>query len=250
MDKPVFSIAYSAIRSQLYRGFYDSLAADTTVPFEIVFVGPNPPLQRMPHNFKYITTNVKPAQCVEIAVRNAVGEYLILLSDDLSLSSNFLNRLYNYTQRLDTNKILISFRYKLRGQMRDDWLSANMKDPAAPFLGLCPAFKRSVWRSIGGIDKRFVAQMADVDVQMRFYERGMHPFITPDCIINETGVTNDTLYRKSGRHGTQLFHSLWSGSGYPRRRVSEVQSFSNENILGKSQGERTCFGKIGKFKWN
>ena len=78
MSKPVFSVCFSAIRNNLYKSFYDSLSAvhGSCPPFEVIFVGDNPPTEPMPDNFKYIYSKVKPAQCTEIAVRAATGDFI------------------------------------------------------------------------------------------------------------------------------------------------------------------------------
>ena len=82
MSKPVFSLIAPAIRSDFYKRVYDSVSKGNKIPFEIIFVGNNKPKIKMPDNFHYIYSNVKPAQCLEIAARNAQGEYLIPLADD------------------------------------------------------------------------------------------------------------------------------------------------------------------------
>lgn len=113
---PVFSMVAPAVRGK-YTEFCDSLqqtlpkvASDghdtAPVPFEIVFAGPNPPEEQMPDNFRYIQTNVKPAQCAEIAARYAVGEYLITAADDYSYSDNYLRKMYWYIKRFDMNRVI------------------------------------------------------------------------------------------------------------------------------------------------
>ena len=104
MEKPFFSIAFSAIRNNLYKRTYDSLSKDCNVPFEIVYAGYSPPTEKMPDNFRYIYTTVKPAQCVEIAARNSSGEFIILASDDISFSDGFLNKAHNWCNRIDSDK--------------------------------------------------------------------------------------------------------------------------------------------------
>ena len=91
MSKPVFSLIAPSVRSAYYQQVYDSIARDAKVPFEFIFVGNVEPLKKIADNFHYINTNVKPAQCVEIAARNATGDFLIPIADDITFSDNFLN---------------------------------------------------------------------------------------------------------------------------------------------------------------
>ena len=254
MDKPIFSLVATAKRSYWYRDFYDSISAGANVPFEIVFVGPNPPTQKMPRNFKYIQTNVKPAQCQEIAARNAAGEYLMIASDDIRYSDGFLNRVYNYTLKLDMQKTLISFRYSLNKEIRDFQLVFQLSNPYSLVCGQNPLFLKSTWCKLGGIDRMFVCSMGDMDMQMRFYEYGMQPFLAPDCIIDEVVTLGDirqgTLYRKGGRSDTHYLDAMWiNKSSFLKNRSSKVLSFDDEDILINSQGKLTSSGKIGNFSW-
>ena len=253
--KPVISIISAAYRHWMYRDFYDSISAGANIPFEIVFVGPNPPTQKMPDNFKYIQTNVKPAQCQEIAARNAMGKYLIVGSDDERFSQDFLNKLHNYIQRLDRDKVLISFRYQHAGVVRDNQLCLHVGIIASPFVGVAPCFRRDLWNHLGGIDRKWAGSYSDVDMQMRFYEYGMQPFLAPDCIIDEVqSLKRDrrhTLYARCGFSGKDLIEKLWSKEDGTRlgNRLWPVEPFEDKEILIKNQGVDTSTGKKGLFRY-
>ncbi len=246
----IFSFIASAKRQNLYKGFYDSLVATRSeVPFEIVFVGPNKPSEVIP-KFTYVTTHVKPVQCLEIAARHAKGDYLIVSADDVRFSDTCLDRLYNYTLRLDMDRTLISFRYFLNQEPRDFQLCLNVNSASSPFIGQSPLYRKKIWHKLGGLDSRFAGTMSDLDMQMRFYEYGLHPFLTPDCIMNEVVTASDisqgTLYRKSGRSDGQLLASLWMNGG----RTSTVARFDDKSIELHSQGSVVSSGKQGKFRWS
>ena len=249
MDKPVFSIATASRRNQYYDWFYESLTKDTSVPFEIVFVGPNPPLHKMPDNFRHIYSTASPCQCIEIAVRNAAGEYVLSMGDDVQFSEKFFDKLYSYTQRLDKDKVLISCRFRLNSLNRfgDDGLMLDGDIPTSPIIGIGPAFRRDIWIKLGGLDKRFHSTMCDVDMQIRFLEYGMRPFITPDCFLSEVwkndGPFKEVGWSKVGHPNCSLLlvhyetaraflRSLWikdGDVGY-RTRLSPVESFSEEEL--------------------
>jgi len=257
MSNPVFSVCFSAIRSNLYKSFYDSLSAvhGTCPPFEVIFVGDQPPTEPMPDNFKYIYSKVKPAQCTEIAVRHAVGDYILPFSDDETFSHNFLNRLHNYVIRLDTSKVFITFRYSYQGKINDEQLVFDPDILTSTVLGVAGCFRRDIWNELGGLDNRWIACYSDMDMQMRFFEYGMTPFIAPDCIIGELPQVNPKgnakLYYRCGNSGRELWKKLWvDENGMPsKKRLLPVQPFNDNDILTKTQGEHVGRGKRGEFTY-
>ena len=74
-------------------------------PFEVVFCGPNIPNFELPRNFKFIYSTVKPAQCLEIALRQFLGEYVIHINDDFLFSEKALDILYDRTKKSFEKKI-------------------------------------------------------------------------------------------------------------------------------------------------
>jgi len=238
MSKPIFSVAFASRRGNFHRSFYNSLVGNSTVPFEVIFVGPQPPTETMPDNFRHIYSKATPAQCTEIAVRNAVGDYILPFSDDMTFSDNFLNRLYNYTLRLDMDKVLIAFRYYLAKSKKyaDDGLHFDPDVITSPIIGVSPVFRRDIWNKLGGFDKRFHGTFADMDMQMRFFEYGMNIFITPDCVITEInagkgykkrGHPNCSLFLKHGIAARNLLNLFWKkeDGSLSKNRLSPVQSF-------------------------
>ena len=245
----------AAYRNWMYKECYDSFVLDSQVPIEFIFVGPNPPTQKMPDNFEYIQTDVKPAQCLEIAARRAKGDYLIAGSDDERFNPNFLNRLYSYIQRMDMHRVFITFRYSVYSQPRDSQLAIHIDIPTSSFLGVSGCYRRDLWKQLGGIDRRWVGSYGDIDMQMRFYEYGMNPFLPPDCIIDEVMVNKKidkkhSLYYRTSNSSRELFEKLWTNKdGSDRRRSSLVESFDDKDILIKTQGEKSSRGKRGIFSY-
>ncbi len=250
MDKPIFSIATASRRNQYYKWFYGTVAQDTDVPFEIVFVGPNPPLEPMPDNFKHIYSTATPCQCTEIAIRNAVGEYVLSIGDDHEFSNGFLDKLYGYTQKLDTDKTLISFRFQLRSPAAqwygDNGLVFSGDIPTSPVVGIGPTFRKDIWMKLGGLDKRFHSTLCDLDMQMRFYEYGMRPFITPDCSLVEVWKGDGPFKEKGWNVPThhncslllnhyapaqKLLNSLWVKDGaMSKTRLAPVERFTEKEL--------------------
>ncbi len=242
--KPFFSIIGTSIRNSVYMDFYNSISnGSKTDFFEIIFAGPNEPIEKMPKNFHYIKTGVKPGQCLEIAARYATGEYLIPSPDDFRFEPDFFNRLYRYTMRLDRDRYLISFRHRYSGcKPRDERLIFSNKIPNSPVAGSSGCYRRDLWSEMGGIDKGFIFGATDIDMQLRFFERGLGLFILPDLIFTEISIDNQPscLWRKVGKQDVKTLFKFWvdENINVSKKRLFPVESFNNDMILLKSQGTK------------
>lgn len=225
MTAPYFSFIAHARESCI--ACYSSLAGTAHIAFEVVFVGPKSPMEGMPDNFRYIQSDAKPAQCLEIAARNAKGEYLIPGWDDMLFSDYFLNKIFVYTMRTKKFEIILGSRIQQTrgGPDPQSFLDASLvfdeSIPNSPVIVMTPVFKRELWSSLGGVDSRFESSFAEIDLQMRGRERGMTPFIIPDCSVVKTDS-----HLPSGEE-RQLLNSLWvtSDGRVSKSRLSSVSSF-------------------------
>ena len=118
--------------------------------------------------------------------------------------------------------------------------------PTAFVVGIGPAFRRDIWMKLGGLDKRFHGTFCEMDMQIRFYEYGMNPFITPDCWIeeldklegvfkeegwNDPNHLNCSLMFKHYTTAKNLILSLWTKDGkISKTRMSSVESFTDEEL--------------------
>ncbi len=250
--EPKYSFIAAAIRDYHYEDLYNSINRNNPVPFELILVGDKPPQKPTPDNFKYIDTRVKPAQCLEIAVREATGEYLIPTSDDLRYPEDFLKVVEYYMMKLDMDKVFITFRYSFHFKVNDDQLIFD-PDPTTPVLGCSGVYRRDLWNSLGGIDNRFVSAMAETDMTLRFFEYGLNIFIPPDTYPDEVHQKKGELtsFARSGLGGLDTLHSFWLNpdGSMSKTRLSTVQSFVDEDILVKNQGGSVSRGKKGIFNW-
>ena len=240
MKKPIFSIIAPAIRRNLYEKVYRSLNKNNHISFEIVFVGFSLPKEEMPINFRYIYTKVNPNQCMEIAARESIGEYLIPITDDYLFSPNFLDKMYFYISKLYMDKVLVGNRYQMNGIFYDNLrASYERKIKNSPILlGDGAAFKRDVWMELGGLDRRFEGAFRIPDMNLRFYEYGYAPFIAPDIWINEIRDKNikSDLWKRSGPKCKQLCNKFWiKDSIFSEKRLTFVKPFDDKDILIKDQ---------------
>jgi len=236
-NKIIFSVIAPAIRRDLYKTCYESIKR-SRISFEVIFVGYNPPTEEMPSNFKYIYTQVNPAQCVEIAVRNATGEYIIYISDDLVFPDRFLDRIYYYISKLHMEKVLIGNRLQTDGVFYDGILTFDKRRcPNSPVVPWMPALKREIWMNLGGIDRRFSGALCDLDMILRFYETGYTPFIIPDNWGNE--IKNGIIFslcKKTEELGRVLNNRFWvKDTMVVKNRLEPVISFSDKDILTVDQ---------------
>lgn len=236
-----FSIISAAIHSDRYLECYNSINYKNSIPFEMIFVGNSPPKEQMPINFQYIFTDVGVSQCFEIAARASSGEYILHTADDIVYCDGFLNRFNYYLSRLHMEKVLIGNRLQTNGIFYDKILTFNRGCPNSPVTSWIPAFKRSIWSDLGGIDRRFDYAFFDMDLILRFYEIGYSPFIMPDNWANE--IRNEKvksgLCRQTERSGRALLNKLWVNEGnmVVKNRREPVESFDNKDILTVDQND-------------
>jgi hypothetical protein len=231
-----FSLIGCAIRSELYHSLCKSIAKSNFISsYEIIFAGFAPPVQKMPDNFKYIVTQAHPAWATEIAARHAVGEYLIVISDDAILSDGYLDRLNHYISKIGMERCVVGgrFRYSNHKECNDVCLTIDDKHPEAPVYTMGGAYRRDIWNELGGVDNRFFGSYYDMDMGMRFYEKGFVPFIMPDAYYSENRHTNipSCLWKKTGSEARKTMDKLWIKNGvYSLKRLSPVQSLTDEYI--------------------
>lgn len=237
-EKPIISVVAAAVRPQFWMELYDSLTCANQVPFELVFCGNKRPDFELPENFHFIYSEVKPAQCWEIASRHAIGEYIMHIADDFLYSEGTLNWLYFWARRLKDRRVIVSCRYKNNGIIQDEALCFNTSNPDSPIALNHGLMRRDTWEEIGGIDRRFISLYWDLDIFMRIYKIGGFPFISPNSIAEERSG-NDLLggYLPIDR---ELLDSFWitADGSYSETRLAPVEPFDDKDIITVSQGNK------------
>jgi len=221
---------------------YNSIGAND-VEFELVFAGPNPPDYKLPENFRFIKTLVKPSQCIEIAVRNVTAELVMFnFTDDCEfLGARPLDRLYQAYENCHDDKVILSSRYMMDGEdLSEAAHHFDNADLASPLMPLAPLMSRQFYRDLGGIDKNFEAIFGDLDLAMRTYACGGKVVMT-DVYLNEDKAkrAGSSLCTEFWKHDRGLLESLWTTRGKIHfDRAKKVESFVDSNILKYSQGPR------------
>lgn len=238
MQKPMISIIASAIRPENWPGLYENIG-ENDIEYELVFVGPNEPTFSLPDNFKYIKSNVKPAQCVEIAARHASGTHLLWTADDhLFTDTRSLDKLWELYSSFDHDNIIVSTAL----DAPEGWNRFGQYGGESPKLALCGLMSMRLWRDIGGVDRRFIAVNWDHDVCMRVIEQGgeivlSDVFMDVDIVLPDRPDSRGTLlYDEVRSYDSALLKSLWSSENNKDfSRTSPLEPLSNEKILERSQ---------------
>jgi hypothetical protein len=240
--EPIISLYGTSFRPDNWPQLYDNIS-DSNIPFEIVFAGPNAPNFNLPDCFKYIkTADIKPAQCVEVAVRNTTGKLIMQIADDLKLvTPKALDMLYETYINYNNENLIVSCRYMK--DMEDLSYACHFYYSAqsdTPMISVAGLMSNQLYRNIGGMDKRFIAVCGDIDVILRVHAYG-GSVVLSDVYINENSPedSDNSLYTVYGPIDRAFLQSLWviNRNAPPDRRVP-FEPFIDENILIESQGPK------------
>lgn len=210
--KPVISLIGSAIRVHLWEQLYKDLSKSNNVSFEIIFMGDKIPKFKLPENFRFYFTKVKPAQCLEAVFRKARGKYVCLIADDLIFSKGYLDKLFKVIQKQDDSTI-VSGVYYFNNVKQPNYVNGDK----TKILPVCGLIKKSLWKSVGGLDRRFIASYADTDLFLRIYKIGGKVILVNSAIANELNVHGEIgLYPSFGAvYDKPFFDSLWTTNKFP-----------------------------------
>ncbi len=90
--KPEIALVAPAIRHEYWLDCHAELTAKTTIPFCMIFVGPENPGVTFPDNLMFIQSDMKPAACLEIGYTVAYSmpslRYIMNGNDDAYMFSD------------------------------------------------------------------------------------------------------------------------------------------------------------------
>lgn len=248
--KPLVSIICSAVRPKNWMSLYKSCYPASLVDLEFVFVGPNTPEYALPDNFLFINSNVKPSQCIEIASRNIRGDFILIVADDCIFKGKKpIDALYKKFLTYKDDKIIVSSIYVMDGKIiQPETLLKN--DLSAPKIPIAALMKSSIYRQLGGLDKNFIAVMADLDLYFRFYSIGGEVVfsdiqLSEDRIVASAGISLCIDYHDKDKN---YLLSAWVKNGkYQLNRLKKFEPFDDKDIIKISQGPRGRWRGNGLF---
>lgn len=227
-ENPKISMCASAHKIHYWKNFYNSIG-NNDVSFEIIFVGPDDPDFKLPDNFRFIKSFVKPTQCYEIAIRNATGDLIIPVADDIVFRTERpLDKLYSTYKNYNDDKLILSCRYMERG---------NLLPPSAhiyggvimPFAGL---MSKKLYKEIGGIDRNFKSSFWDIDIALRICAAGGRVILSDVCLDEHCGQGGSC-----NPDDRSYLDALWiTNNAVHFNRKAPFEPFSDNGILEKSQG--------------
>jgi len=246
----------SSNKPHLWNNLYESLSHNN-VDFNLCIAGPNPPIEPLPGNVKYIQTNVKPAQCWFIAAHNVVGDYIMYLPDDVVLSHGCLDDL---VKLIDGKMTISSPNFMLFGKKVDHRILSDPRgypsiDPRSTspdknirkkFIMLdfpLPAgsmMYRETFDQLGGFDKHFVALSWDLDMAFELISRGGKIVISDIGLLEEIPGGKISVCRFA--HDYYYLIDMWlddnnSNDKILNRRKKPVDPLIyNNTVLTVSQG--------------
>ncbi len=236
------SIIATAHRPKNWETVFKSIV--TNLNFEVIFVGPKalPKNVNLPENFRFIKSKVKPTQCVEIAIRESRGKFLLLIADDLVFETQYaVDELVNSWEQLNNIYSITSCKYKLHGISQSERdLRYFAGDLSTPLLPIGALMLKSSVVEVGGIDVGFTGVFYDIDLVMRLYENGGKLQVTGAFVDEKIGLKRGSTlcgdYWKSDR---EYLNSLWTQNGKViGNRLHKVLNFKDAGIRSKTQGPR------------
>jgi len=192
----VISFCGTSIRPWLWKGLYETVSKNN-VRFELILVGNRMPKFMLPDNLHFVYSEVKPAQCVEIACRYATGDIIFFISDDLEFRAGSIDNMYEMFRRINDDKAIVDCRFGRNGvEFTEDQYHYWPDQFDSPRFSVGGMVKAKTWHQLGGIDRRFTALFWDCDIVMRLYEIGGSLVHCEDAYVEEL-VSVGPRYTKS-----------------------------------------------------
>ena len=234
------SICASAARPKDWMETYNSLTKNE-IEWELIYVGPNKPDFDLPSNFTYIYSNTKPAQCYEIAFRQAKGELLTWTADDAIYPPNAMDDVYKFFKSFNNQKLVVAFRTVEDGKDITEGHRLRGRDPGAPRMAPFGVMNTEYFHKLGGYDRRFICGQSENDVVMRVYEDGGRLEIAPvPVLVHHQKSHSDTVFR-SGYFSDdrKVLEEAWIKDRIIQsKRLIKFEPFSDENIISETQSQR------------
>jgi hypothetical protein len=232
----------SSNRPHLWHDLYTSLSKNN-VDFNLCISGPRASEWSLPGNVKYIQTNVKPAQCFFIAEQNTVGDYVMNVPDDATLSPGCLDDLVRiidnkmtivspyYTRIIDQGSSHFMFPDKRVPKIKGRVKSITMHFP----LPTCSMMYRDTFNNIG-IDNSFIGVIWDHDMAFELVSRGGKVLISDRSTFSDLKTSG--LCKTGGDHA-HLTDMWFDGDTIRYKRKNFINPLVySDDVLIVSQGRK------------
>lgn len=250
----------SCIRPKYWSEMWTNFTENNDIEFEMIMVGHIFPDFEPPKNMHHVFSKEKPSTCVEIARRIAHAsdcKYMLNFTDDYyRLSDNFLDKLVEDVEDAEKDGIEDYITCAMFHVSPDEpWdthdtpLIYHNRHPDSPQLHTWMFHKTETSIKWGSIDKMFMGQYWDVDLQMRNYQNGGIGGQQKAVEMTERRPEDDALGPRCAQiqpNDRQLLDGVWdpvvtgkrdSKNRYhysecpaPTKRLREVVPYTDENL--------------------
>jgi hypothetical protein len=264
MNNIQFSLIAPSIRPHLWKQFYNSIQ-HTEINYEVIFIGPLPPIENLPVNVRWIESTVKPSQCTHIGFLEAKGEIISLTADDaqyfspnnISAIDNMYSFIMNFPKKDNYNPQKIAYGFRMFEDKfciettNTHYLTINKNSSVSqPLLYPFFAIYKDLYMEIGGYDNRFICGQAENDFLLRITEKYGNTIssVCPTAMVwaDHEDHKNSGKFREYHKIENTTLRDLWllyshevpDGKYVSRRLDTTIKSYINDDTLySKSQGE-------------
>ncbi len=249
MNKPKLSIIAPAHRTEYWLETYKSIC-ENDISFEIIFVTDKKPDFKMPPNFRYIYSTVKPAQCIEIAYRESVGELIHWTADDTTYAPHSLDYACELYDSLDHYKNMIAFRVLESGFDKTDkhylFMATPITTPSNTVRTMpYGIISRYLFEQAGGFDINFIAGQWENDLVLRAYAKGGEMHLCEKAITfnddrkHKVGKIKENNLKETHPFESELLRKMWiKNNKITFNRTIPVEPYVSKDLLTKSQGNK------------
>ena len=254
MDQEINSI--SVIIPSIYPDRWSKVIDNyrsSTVDVEIIFIGPSICSFILPNNVKFIKTNFKVTQCLEIGLKSSSKYYKFQTADDIFLkgSKDPLGDMVRMANRFPND--LVCLKYAMNGKLmlrNEINLISNHPKTLIPLLII---LTKKMINQIGGYNKNYIASFADIYLYLRLKNLG-YRYRWINIYMDEDRTPDNNLGLLSFRylgHDIKYLKYNWveynsqTKSYFLRNKSREdFQPFNQNTLLTEEQGA----GKAKIFK--
>lgn len=223
----------TSIRPYRWMKIHEMLSK-TGLSFEMVIVGPIEADFELPPEIKFYKSDLKPSQCQHAAGMFCQADKMLQIVDDITYEDGGIKSMYDELMKNDN--VMATCHYYLDD--RDCTAQQNIAGlnvPYLPLLPVCGMFHRQAFLDAGGIDKRFLGVMGELDLYMRMSQLG-YKTVFVDFICNENrefqNKDQSSLCNKFWPVDRPAMVNLWSTNGSLFLvRNDIVRKYVNENLL-------------------
>jgi hypothetical protein len=260
MNDIKFSLIAPSIRPQLWKTFCNSLS-NTKINYEVIFIGPLPPICELPSSFRWIKSSTKPSQCTHIGFMEAKGEFISLTADDAQYfspnSSGALDNMMKFIEKFPEHPTYVKNNIAYGFRMFEDtsciesslthFLIEDKKDGITnPLLYPFFVIRKSSYIELKGYDNRFVCGQAENDFLLRVVRDYGHTknSLCPLAMVwanHDAGHNNISKFREYHSFETELLKKLWldaNGQYHIQNNERLIPYINDDSLLTTSQGNK------------